>query len=249
MPDKRSSNARDAEQLDRDLTAYAAAAGATLSRDAGRAKKPNRAVAVYSATAAGAGLLGALDVNAAIVYQDVDWYIGTAGPATTVFKTINFDGDANSDVQLADTDGLVGRANARNGAAIVKTGGNSFRNFAYGQTIGTGATGWRTYVGLLFSAGGSGNFSSGATGYLGMRFQPGGVGPYNYAWIHIDQIDANEDWFHVDGYAYQNDGSSIQAGRTTEPVPEPSTIALALLATGAAGVMRSRRKKILRGRK
>ena len=246
MPAKKSCNARDAEQLNRDLTAYSAAAGATLSRDADRAKKPNRALAVYSAAAAGAGLLGALDVNAAIVYTDVNWYIGSGNPGTASRRMINFDGDANSDVQLSNTFGATGSADAQNGAAIVKTGGNSFRNFAYGETIGAGATGWRTDGHHFFTTGG-GSFSSGNTGYLGMRFQPGGAGPYNYAWIYIDQIDANGDWFHVAGYENQNNGNSIEAGEM--PVPEPSTIALALLASGAAGVMASQIKEILKGRK
>lgn len=72
--------------------------------------------------------------------------------------------------------------------------------------------------------------------------------PLMYAWAHIDSIADSGTSYHVDGYAYRDDGQPIKAGQTVQPVPEPSTIALALLASGAAGVMASRRKKMLKGR-
>ena len=233
--------------LDSQLTAYSAAAEAELALDAGRAKRPNRSIVAYSAAAAGAGLLGALNVDAAIVHNDnggAGWTLSAGKPT----QTINFNADATSDARLVWLSTYnTALIQGRNGGERVHTGANNARRFTAGQTISTGAGTWQTFVGTIFmyNAGWTnGNFTDVNTGYLGLRFNDGGT---KYAWVHIDSIAANGSQYHVDGYAYQTDGSPIQAGEM--PVPEPSTIALALLASGAAGVMRSRRKKILKGRK
>ena len=65
----------------------------------------------------------------------------------------------------------------------------------------------------------------------------------------MDQVDNGLESYHISGYAYETtQGATIKAGEV-EPVPEPSTITLALLASGAAGLMRARRKKLLREKK
>ena len=248
MSSGRSDGRESIRDLDSQLAAYSAAAGAALDLAAGRAKSPNRSIAVYSAAAAGAGVLGALDVDAAIYHQAVDWPLSSGNP----MRTINFDGDATSDALLTWNSGdrmRVGYAVGTNGGEAVGGGYNAVR-FTTGQTISNAAGTWgparRIFV--VTTTGGNftaGNFDDTHTGYLGFRFNSGGI---KYAWAHIDSIAADGTSYHVDGYAYQDNGDPIKAGQETDPVPEPSTIALALLASGAAGVMASRRRRILKGR-
>ena len=59
-----------------------------------------------------------------------------------------------------------------------------------------------------------------------------------YAWIAVEKI-GNEKG-RITAWAYQDDGTPIQAG-DTGPVPEPAT-GLALLALGAAGIAAYRRR-------
>ena len=237
------------DSLDSQLSAYSTAAQADLALDAGRAKRPNRPIVAYSAAAAGAGLLGALNVDAAIVHND-NGGAGWTLSAGNTSETINFNGDATSDARLTWGTGMAGTfatVEGRNGGQEVEAGGNDARRFTAGQSISNGAGTWSN-AGAIFQYNGGfidGLFNNANTGYLGLRFNDGGT---KYAWIHIDSIAANASQYHVAGYAYQTSGAPIQAGDTGQ-VPEPSTIALALLASGAAGVMRSRRKKILKGRK
>ena len=174
---------------------------------------------------------------------------------------VDFNTDGNIDIRLTaggSTGSSTYRARVRpltaNGANVNWNGGQYARRFTKGQTISSGLASWGgdgASGTLFYHSGGSfadGPFDNLNTGYVGLRFSPSGNpgGPYYYTWMHIDSIAANGKQYHVDDYAYEDSGGSIKAG--DKPVPEPSTIALALLASGAAGVMRSRRQKILKGR-
>ena len=237
------------DSLDSQLTAYSAAAEAELAIDAERAKRPDRPIVAYSAAAAGAGLLAAQSAEAAIQYTSVNWTIQSST------RPIDFDAggsdfkirhDAFGSVRLAYVKYISGGATTYSVAVT----GDYARRFAADDNI-SGAGTWDSSSGRLFryySAGPTteGYFQPGQVGYVGVRFNSGAG--MKYGWIHVDVVAAGFTSIHVDGYAYQDDGSSIKAGEMP-PVPEPSTIALALLASGAAGVMRSRRKKILKGRK
>ena len=247
---KESSSARRDEELDRDLAAYSAAASAVLELEASRAKRPNnRRLVVYSAAVAGASLAGAESVEAAIQWTPVNWTMQSSD------RPIDLDGGGN-DVKLEHTVFAWGRyarvsevvgVGATTDSVATDGAGRAFR-FANGDTIDGGDT-WDIHNGSLFMyyTGGTptrGNFRDGQVGYVGVRFNSGAG--MKYGWIHIDSVANDFTSYHVSGYAYQDDGSSIKAGEGV--VPEPSTIALALLASGAAGVMVSRRKKILKGR-
>ena len=240
--------------LDSQLAAYSAAAQAELALEAGRARRANRPIAAYSTAAAGAGLLGALNVDAAIQYTPANLTL----KATNGSTLLNIDGAGGNDFKLT----WAGAGKTRNAmvsgltasADVARDGNwgvfNYAKNFAYGNTISAGqATSWPSKGSFWYYTVGSwrGNFSNVNTGYVGIRFNSGGV---KYGWIHIDSIAAGNTEYHVAGYAYEDSGGAIDAGDQggPAPVPEPSTIALALLASGAAGVMRSRRKKILKGR-
>ena len=243
MASKRSIEKERNGSLDSQLTAYSAAAEARLALDAGRAKRPNRPIVAYSAAAAGAGLLGALNVEAAIQYTPVAWTIKSSS------RSINFDG-GGGDFSLQHATNAGKLLDRDTDGSIATDGGGKAMAYAFanGDTISAGHANWGGAYGLLYRTfmNTGAQFGPGASGYLGVRFVSGVTTVYG--WIHIDSVEALwTDGYHVAAYGYQTDGTASHAGE--QPVPEPSTIALALLASGAAGVMASRRKKILKGRK
>ena len=68
--------------------------------------------------------------------------------------------------------------------------------------------------------------------YLGIRFEDGGL--TKYGWVEIDWRAG--DALKVVRWAYEDDGSAIEAG----VVPAPGAVGLLALAAGAAGVRRKR---------
>ena len=94
----------------------------------------------------------------------------------------------------------------------------------------------------------AGDWSMGQTGFFGFAFNKDGQRHYGWGELKFDPTSAN-----TDGYgfqvtrAYYNDtpGASIAAGDTGggSAVPEPSTLALAMLAAGGVAAYRSRRKQ------
>jgi hypothetical protein len=75
--------------------------------------------------------------------------------------------------------------------------------------------------------------------YIGLEFTQGSQTYYGWA-----EIGTNVGYGYASaelyGYAFDTDGQPIDAGETATPTPEPST--LALLATGAVGVLGLRRR-------
>ena len=72
--------------------------------------------------------------------------------------------------------------------------------------------------------------------YLGVRFKLNNAGDDRFGWIGIDITDSEDLTGVVTGFAYEDTGDPIEAGA----VPEP-TSGLALLALGAAGLLRRQR--------
>ena len=226
--------------LDSQLTAYSGAAGAALRLDASRRKRPGRGLAAYSAAAAGVGLIPALNVDAAIVHYSTGWTVQNG------FEFFDFDG-GGYDFRLRHAASRGTIRDDTDGSVATDGGGKWAQRFDFGDTISGGAhTDWRAgYAALHHTWNVSGQFGPGQSGYVGVKFDSSGTTVYG--WIHIDSVGTPwTNGYHVAAYGYQTDGSASHAG---EQIPEPSTIALALLASGAAGVMASRRKKILKGRK
>jgi hypothetical protein len=72
--------------------------------------------------------------------------------------------------------------------------------------------------------------------YLGVRFKVNDAGDDRYGWVGVDFTNADDLTGVVTGYAYDDTGAPIEAGA----VPEPAS-GLALLALGAAGLLRRKR--------
>lgn len=244
--------------LDSDLAAYSAASQAAIGRHGEEVRKRGPALALYTG-AAGAALTGAFTAEAAIHYSGVQNITMSAGHATDY---INLDGAGGNDFKLrwyvygATVDWRIATVIGQTAGADVAMDGESGMGADYAKNFGTNdaisggqATAWPGKAGFWFRtdiASWYGHFDA-APGYIGVRFDSGGT---KYGWIHVDSVDGNLASYHVDGWAYEDSGGAIDADDTGGPavVPEPSTIALALLASGAAGVMASRRRKILKGR-
>jgi hypothetical protein len=100
----------------------------------------------------------------------------------------------------------------------------------------------------------SGTWPASQTGFAGFDFKV--TGGEDFGWVRLHwsaSVAGHPDSVKIVDYAYNNvPGDPILAGQTTEEssaVPEPSTIALALLASGAAGVLawRKRRQGVVAG--
>ncbi len=99
-----------------------------------------------------------------------------------------------------------------------------------------------------------GDFNKGRTGFAGFRFRTGslsGMPLYHYGWIRLrwdDFLVAYQDFPQIEtviDWAYNTTSNApIHIGT----VPEPSTLVLALMAAGAAGVQAWRRCLPSRGR-
>ena len=94
----------------------------------------------------------------------------------------------------------------------------------------------------------AGQWSMGETGFFGFAFNKGGQRHYGWGELKFDPTSENSYGYGFQvTRAYYNDtpGASIAAGDTGggSAVPEPSTLALAMLAAGGVAAYRSRRKQ------
>jgi hypothetical protein len=94
----------------------------------------------------------------------------------------------------------------------------------------------------------NGNFNNNGTnfeGFVGFAFRENPTGPIYSGWIFIESIAADYssynilDWYYSTGTVYAGDGRDPL--QPQETVPEPSS--LGLLAVGAAGIVRYRRRR------
>ena len=111
-------------------------------------------------------------------------------------------------------------------------------NPSWGGTSFLLASYWR----MTATTGANGQFLDQNDKYIGVTFLDDVTSAQRYGWIHVI-IPANAGSVTITGYAYEDeDGVGIGAGHTA--VPEPGTMAgLGLLALGAAGMRRLRRKR------
>jgi hypothetical protein len=132
-------------------------------------------------------------------------------------------------------------------AGSILVDGGDLRRLAAGDTISSMAG---TFGGgaAIFSNGlPAGQWLPSQTGFAGVRFQRSGG--EHFGWIRL-HWGPNDEFFPemkvtVKDWAYESvPGAPIEAGAGLPTVPEPSS--LALLATGAAGVLAWRRRRRVR---
>ena len=100
---------------------------------------------------------------------------------------------------------------------------------------------------------GKANGSRSATGFAAFRVAAGtlsGQPAFDYCWIRLVWTDPGKPGFPtkltaIDWACNMTPNQPIEAGATSASVPEPSSLTLALLATGAAGVLAWRRRRQL----
>ena len=140
-----------------------------------------------------------------------------------------------------------------NPMGIFQANGNhqNLRNFAAGDKISSGAgstaLGGRI-VNAFFSGSATGDFHAGVTGYAGLAIKTQGGQDFNYGWLKLvfTAVDGLPHTLTALSYGIElTPHMAINAGQISDDAatPEPGTMALALLAAGAAGVMALRRRR------
>jgi PEP-CTERM motif len=126
------------------------------------------------------------------------------------------------------------------------------KNFGLGSPIGLGlntGVGHTEIVKAFFTGNLYGNFAPGQPGFVGLSFSTG-HGNTDYGWIQLvfrDQggiphsLEALA--FGIDTNPGQTPGTLLAGEINNGFIPEPSTLSLAFLASGAAGVMALRRRR------
>jgi hypothetical protein len=175
-----------------------------------------------------------------------------AFPASDTFK-INMDGhNFTGQIRRVTSSGnRIGIAEL-NGNSVLLNGSGLLKRLAFGTTISAGAGAFASTGALKYrrSLGGNnisqrGTWQVGRTGFAGVKFTEG-TGNTHLGWIRlewqsaqINGIDFPNTLTAID-WAYESDSNTaITAGA----VPEPSSAMMALLASGAVGVLAWRSRK------
>jgi hypothetical protein len=129
--------------------------------------------------------------------------------------------------------------------------GQYARNFGIGGQIssaaGVLAASGARIARARFSASSVGSFQPGVPGYVGFALDAGG-GNINYGWLKLEfsfDPQTTQGVLEALGFGYETTaGAKIAAGDTGgAATPEPGTMALSILAAGAAGVVALRRRR------
>jgi len=120
--------------------------------------------------------------------------------------------------------------------------GRVAHRFTNTTSIGTWGGGWGD-VRVWDPYGGTGwsGYWDQGQGYIGFRVPDGGSG-YNYGWVQITPSNGGYT-LTIDAYSGSSSGSSGGGPSGAAGTPEPAASALGLLALGAAGVMRHKRRR------
>ncbi len=207
------------------------------------------------AAAGSASLAAGTSADAGIIHQSYNVTLTPTASANTAsyqFAIGNLGGfnAVAKNISVTSKPRRYNFAQISNAPSVIFGSVGTIRNFAGGAAISGTATNTNNWLRARFENNGTGggdfnngNFGLNQTGYAG--FVKNGY----YGWIRVRVNDAgNTGWVSsltlID--AAYNDvlGTPILAGQTvTAAVPEPGTMAMGLLASGAAGLVALRRAK------
>jgi hypothetical protein len=196
--------------------------------------------------------------DAGLIYSGVQNFTIATNASVIYYGTfdLNFDGIDDFRLYLNRFTFLGVGTSAR--ASLSTLGGNNgilaatntapaffARRLATGAIISAGAGNFTSaFAGLRdVTSGGSvfGAWQPSENGLAGVRFTIGGQDHFGWIRIHVGEQDDVPNAITALDWAYESEpGVGIQAG-STQAVPEPGT--LALLATGAAGLLAWRRRR------
>jgi hypothetical protein len=160
--------------------------------------------------------------------------------------------------------GLFASASASFGEVGLRSGGTgklhifvSAQNGSFAKKFGSGtligpaqSSAFRAAVEIarFGSTGGQlGNFSAGKTGFAGLAVTDGSHNVTEYGWIRLEVSNGQNgfpDELQLIDWAFDTSGAPIAAGEEATATPEPGTMALGLLASGALGVAALRRRRL-----
>ena len=210
---------------------------------------PTSSKTLAAGSASIAALLSASAANATIIYFNPETKI-TSGNSASGDVSWNIDGVGGAEAKLNNS-GSITSSFAKNlsfydnSFAVVLAGPRDLLGLAANESISNGRGFSSGVYNLFYSAGLSyvANITSGVSTYIGFQFKPSGTMLYGWANVTLT-AGGSFGSFVINEWAYDDSGSSIQAGQTSA-VPEPATYALGLgaLALGAAGLRRWRKQK------
>ena len=218
---------------------------------------PTSSKTLAAGSASIAALLSASAANATIIYFNPETKI-TSGNSAYGNVAWNIDGVGDAEARLNNsvtfrsfTSTFITYINknlsANYKSFAVATAVSDLLGLAANQSISNGRE-FSNGVGSIFFSASLANvayITSGVSTYIGFRFNPSGTMLYGWANVTLTE-GGSYGTFVINEWAYDDSGSSIQAGQTSA-VPEPATYALGLgaLALGAAGLRRMRQRKRL----
>lgn len=183
--------------------------------------------------------------------NDAIYFNLTTGAAWTGTNSLNHGDTTGAEFSLSFNGGdfdapfIIGHSDS--GSVMANELGNpdgyGAVRFAEGDSISKSLIppylgGYYTAIGLSYSWTNT-SWLPGDRGYLGFQFKPTGQDDMLYGWADVS-YNADKS-LTLYNFAYEDDGSAIKAG-AIQSVPEPSSVALTLLAAGGLMAVGMRKK-------